>query len=280
MSDSRHADNTPPGDPAARQSPHNARSEVEMRPGSGYGLGLKDAVLSGWLQNHTDELFRGVHVGPDDIVVDVGCGDSGNGSYCAERGAHVIAVDVDPAILAVVRSRIDRIGPGLCTTLVSDANPLPLADETATRVVCTEVLEHVEDPDRLLAELFRVGKPGARYLLSVPGSLSENMQKQIAPAQYFERPNHVRIIDREQFAQMVTRSGLIIEEQAQHGFFWSIWWALFWACKVELSDPSHPVLDHWTEAWEGVLGLPGGLQLKRQLDAFMPKSEIIVARKP
>lgn len=280
MSEPRQADNHSSADPAAPTSSGAASSEVEVRPGSGYGLGLKDAVLSGWLQNRTDELFRGIHVGPDDVVIDVGCGDSGHGSYCAERGAHVIAVDIDPAALAVVRSRMEQIGQGRCTTLVSDANPLPVPDETATRVICTEVLEHVEDPVRLLAELLRVGKPGALYLLSVPGSLSENMQKRVAPPQYFERPNHIRIIDAEQFSRMVADSGLIIEEQAQHGFFWSIWWALFWACKVDLSDPSHPVLDRWTETWEGVLQLPGGIELKRQLDAFMPKSEIIVARKP
>lgn len=278
-----HSNGTTAGsqaDPAAREPSSTARPDVEMRPGSGYGLGLKDAVLSGWFQNDTDELFRGIHVGPDDVIVDVGCGDSGNGFYCAQRGAHVIAVDIDPKVLAVVKSRIAQIDPALCTTHVSDANPLPLANETATRVICTEVLEHVEDPDQLLAELFRVGKPGARYLLSVPGSLNENMQKCVAPPQYFERPNHIRIIDKQQFSDMVTRSGLIIEEQTQHGFFWSVWWALYWACEVDLSDPSHPILDHWTEAWERVLKLPRGHELKRQLDSFMPKSQIIIASKP
>jgi len=263
----------------ARKGPA-VQPDVEVRPGSGYGLGLKDAVLSGWLLNDADELFRGIHVGPEDLVVDVGCGDSGNGLYCAQRGARVIAVDVDPKVLAVVASRIARIDPDLCIALASDANPLPLADETATRVICTEVLEHVQDPEQLLAELFRIGRPGARYLLSVPGALSENMQKHVAPPQYFSPPNHIHIIDREEFAQMVTRSGLTIEEQTQHGFFWSIWWGLFWACEVDLSNPSHPVLDRWTEAWEGVLDLPRGHELKRQLDAFMPKSQIIVASKP
>lgn len=280
MSDSSNTSARPPIDPAAQGPSSGGPSDIEMRPGSGYGLGLKDAVLSGWFQNDRNELFRGIPVGPDDVVVDLGCGDSGNSYYCAKRGAHVIAVDVDPAALAAVKARIAQLDPDLCTTLVSDANPLPLADETATRIICTEVLEHVEDPDQVLAELFRIGKPGARYLLSVPGSLSENMQKHVAPPQYFKRPNHIRIIDQQQFAQMVTGSGLVIEEQTQHGFFWSVWWALYWACEVDLSNPSHPVLDHWTEAWEGILNLPHGHELKRQLDAFMPKSQIIIASKP
>ncbi|WP_215199644.1 methyltransferase domain-containing protein, partial [Escherichia coli] len=41
--------------------------------------------------------------------------------------------------------------------LVSDCDPLPLADATATRVVSTEVIEHVDDPRQFLAELVRVG---------------------------------------------------------------------------------------------------------------------------
>ena len=211
MSDSKNESARPPVDSPARGAAFTVRPDVEMRPGSGYGLGLKDAVLSGWFQNDCNELFRGIPVGPQDVVVDVGCGDSGNGYYCAQRGAHVIAVDIDPKVLAVVKARIAKVGPDLCATVISDANPLPLADGTATRVICTEVLEHVEDPDQLLAELFRVGKPGARYLLSVPGSLSESMQQQGAPPQYFKRPNHIRIIDQQQFAQMGTRIGLMIE---------------------------------------------------------------------
>lgn len=244
------------------------------------GLGLHDAVLSGWFQNATNEVFRGIHIGPEDTVVDVGCGDGGNSLFCARRGAHVTAIDIDPQVISTLEARLAEAAPDAHATHVSDANPLPLGDAVATRVICTEVLEHVDDPDQVLAELFRIGKPGARYLLTVPDALQENMQKHVAPPGYFQKPNHVRIIQREEFAQMAERAGLIIEEHTQYGFFWSIWWALFWACKVDLANPSHPVLDHWTEAWRAVLALPGGHELKQQLDQFMPKSQVIVARKP
>lgn len=265
----------------ATEAPTDATIREEPVDLSGAtGLGLHDAVLSGWFQNATNEVFRGIHIGPDDTVVDVGCGDGGNSLFCARRGAHVTAIDIDAQVIASIEARLAEAAPAAHATHVSDANPLPLASEVATRVICTEVLEHVDDPDQLLAELFRIGKSGARYLLTVPDALQENMQKHVAPPSYFQKPNHVRIIEREQFAQMVERAGLIIDEHTQYGFFWSIWWALFWACKVDLANPSHPVLDHWTEAWRAVLALPEGHQLKQQLDQFMPKSQVIVARKP
>ena len=43
---------------------------------------------------------------------------------------------------------------------------------------------------------------------------------------------------------------------------------------------AHPVLDHWTAAWQALLDMPQGAQLKQQLDEFMPISQIVVARKP
>lgn len=273
---------TPHGD-APQDQTGDAGTMAPEHPAAPVGanwLGLEDAVLSGWFQNDSNEVFRGVPIGSNDTVVDIGCGDGGCTLFCARRGAHVTAIDIDPQVIAGIEAKLADAAPGRYATHVSDGNPLPLHDAVASRVICTEVLEHVDDPDQLLGELFRIGKPGALYLIAVPDALQENMQKLVAPASYFQKPNHVRIIERDQFAQMVTRAGLVIEEHTQYGFFWSIWWALFWACQVDLDHPSHPALDHWTESWRAVLALPQGLALKKQLDQFMPKSQIIIARKP
>ena len=242
-------------------------------------LGLVDAGLSGWYLTDTDEVFRGVHISSDDIVVDVGCGDGGAILFCAERGAEIIAVDIDSEVIAGIASGLANSPAKTYSTHVSDSNPLPLSDAIATRVICSEVLEHVDDPEKVLAELVRIGKPGARYLLTVPDSLQENMQKHVAPDSYFKKPNHIRVIERQQFANMVRDAGLVIEEQAYYGFYWGMWWALFWACGIELGQ-SHPILDNWSTTWKAVLKTRRGLELKRQLDQFMPKSQLIVAHKP
>jgi ubiquinone/menaquinone biosynthesis C-methylase UbiE len=243
-------------------------------------LGLYDDILSGWYQNATNEVFRGISISPGDTVVDVGCGGGGSSFFCAKRGAYVTAIDQDLQVSAATRSRLAELAPHSSAALVADAHQLPLADAFATRVICTEVLEHVDDPGRVLRELFRIGKPGAQYLLSVPGCLQENLQKQIAPSVYFEKPNHVRIFSERAFAQAVTDAGLIIDDQVQYGFYHSIWLALFWACEVDITQPDHPALYHWTESWRAILGTRSGLELKKKLDAFLPRTQIIVARKP
>ena len=66
-----------------------------------------------------------------------------------------------------------------------------------------EVLEHVDEPEPFMAELARMGRPGALYLLSVPAPVGEHLQKGIAPASYYQSPNHVQIFTPERFEAMV-----------------------------------------------------------------------------
>lgn len=209
-----------------------------------YALGLHDAVLSGWFNQQTDELFKGFVVSADDTVLDVGCGDGGNVHFCGMRGAKIIIADIDGAKVEATRQRLSDTPARDIECHVTDCNPLPIADATATRVVSTEVIEHVDDPAQFLAELVRVGKPGALYLLSVPHPSSEDLQKDIAAPEYFQKPNHIRVISEDQFKAMVNEAGLEIISHSQYGFYWSLWMLLFWEAKVDLSDPDHPLLNH------------------------------------
>jgi len=243
-------------------------------------LGLHDSELSGWFNQKTGELFTGFPVGAEDTLLDVGCGDGGNVHFCGMRGAKIIIADIDGAKVEATRQRLSDTPARDIECHVTDCNPLPIADGTATRVVSTEVIEHVDDPAQFLAELVRVGQPGALYLLSVPHPSSEHLQKGIAAPVYFEKPNHVRIIGEEQFKTMVSEAGLDVISHSQHGFYWAMWMLLFWEAKVDLSNPDHPLLNHWAATWQALLETPRGLQIKQALDAVVPRCQIIIARKP
>lgn len=243
-------------------------------------LGLYDSVLSGWFQNDTNELFRGIPISREDVVLDAGCGEGGVLAFCGRRGAHLIAVDMHEGTLDVARQCLAETPARKLEFYCSEASDLPVPDAIASRIICTEVLEHVEDPAAVLRELYRVGQPGALYLFSVPDALAEDLIRKVGPATYFQAPNHVRVFGREAFAKTLRDGGLEVVTHTMTGFFWSIWWALYWGCKPDLSRPYHPVLDHWTLAWRALVETEPGLRLKHQLDEFMPKSQIIVARKP
>ena len=52
--------------------------------------------------------------------------------------------------------------------LAFDGLRIPLSDASVDDILCTEVLEHVFTPSSVLAELFRVLRPGGTMLITVP----------------------------------------------------------------------------------------------------------------
>jgi SAM-dependent methyltransferase len=57
-----------------------------------------------------------------------------------------------------------RPGPGV--QIVGDAQALGIADGRFDVVLCTEVLEHLPEPQKAIDEMFRVLKPGGELLLT------------------------------------------------------------------------------------------------------------------
>jgi SAM-dependent methyltransferase len=52
--------------------------------------------------------------------------------------------------------------------VVADVTRIPFADRSFDSALCTEVLEHLPEPDRCLAEIRRVVKPGGAVFFTVP----------------------------------------------------------------------------------------------------------------
>lgn len=267
------APETPPPGGAAEVRP-------EPNPIDASTVGLIDMRLNGWFNDAAQELAPGFHISPDDVVIDVGAGDGGMALFCARVARETILSDRDHDRLRRSVDWLKSEGARQVEGMVADASRLPLADGLATRVVCTEVLEHVADPDAVMAELVRVGRPGALYLLSVPGAVSEHLQKPIAPPSYFEPPNHVRIFEPEAFTRLVEDAGLVIEQRSAYGFYWAMWWMFFWPAGIALGQGSHPLLDAWNRTWSELMRTPDGARVKQVLDGLVPKVNAVVARKP
>jgi SAM-dependent methyltransferase len=241
-----------------------------------------EAERFGLFNEQTQELLGSFPIASADTVVDVGCGAGSASLFAADCGAAVYAVDVDPRALDTVEKRMRGRNPARSfQTIHSDANPLPLPDGVATRVVAQEVLEHVDDPRKFLAELVRIGRPNALYLLSVPDPAAEKVHKVLAPESYWRKPNHLRIFERDEFTDLIHDADLHIEKRLSYSFFWSIWWILFWSGQGDLpaGAPGTPVLAHWNKTWAALRKTPNGPRIMQALDEFMPKAQVILARK-
>lgn len=243
-------------------------------------IGLKDLHLSGWTQPG-GQLVKGFPVTSEDTLLDIGCGAGGHATFCARQGAAIILADVDEAKLEVARQQLVAIPARSVQILVTDANPIPLPNASVSKVVAMEVLEHVDDPAKFMAELVRVAQPGALFLLTVPDERSEEVQRHIAPSVYFEKPNHIRVFKRGELESLATDSGLQIVDRFSYGFYHAVWWSFYWACENQpLSPPWHPLLESWAKTWHELLEQPSGLRIKSALDDVMPKSQVVIALKP
>lgn len=92
-------------------------------------------------------------------VLDLGCGAGFLANYLAAAGHRVTGIDTTAENLVVAR-QYDRTGQ--VTYAVADACALPFAAGTFD-VVCTmDLIEHVENPEGLIAEASRVLAPGGQ----------------------------------------------------------------------------------------------------------------------
>jgi SAM-dependent methyltransferase len=94
-------------------------------------------------------------------VLDVGCGTGAMLSYL-ERYGEPSGVEADEQAVELCRSR------GITAVQQADPPPLPFEDGRFDLVTALDVLEHVDDDGRLLAELRRVLRPGGVALVTVP----------------------------------------------------------------------------------------------------------------
>jgi SAM-dependent methyltransferase len=110
---------------------------------------------------------------PPGRVLDLGCGTGHSFHELAPR--ETVGVDVEPAALAGQ----DR------ETHVADMRRVPFADQSFASVISVHSIEHVPDPDRVLAEIVRVLVPGARAVLVTPNRLTFGVPDEIIAPYHF-----------------------------------------------------------------------------------------------
>ncbi len=92
-------------------------------------------------------------------ILDLGCGMGGLSTALALEGAAVNSLDFNRAYCEITRLRGKRYNLDLLPVNAGGEN-LPFAADSFKVVICLDVLEHVQRPEDLLAEVSRVLLPG------------------------------------------------------------------------------------------------------------------------
>jgi len=132
--------------------------------GRGDGLAWPDAV-AGQMERHYSRAFLGlVSFGS---VLDLGSGDGAIAELLAPRARALTCVDRSPRVLEAARRRLRSV-PGVRFVL-ADARALPFAPASFDEVLALNLLNHVPEPDGVLAQAARLLRPGGRLVVAAVG---------------------------------------------------------------------------------------------------------------
>ena len=227
---------------------------------------------------------------PEMTVLDLGAGFGRHAFETARRGASVVAADL--ALTEMVQTRDtfaamheagELPGPDL-TAAVVQANglTLPFADCSFDRVIASEVLEHVPDDLAVMAELFRVLRPGGRLAATVPAALPEQVCWWLNDDYHAPRSagGHVRIYGQPELRTKLASVGFEPgPSHRAHALHSPYWWL---KCAVGLDNTENPAVKAYLKllTWDIVKAPRLTRTADRLLNPILGKSLVVYADRP
>jgi SAM-dependent methyltransferase len=201
--------------------------------------------------------------GVPERLLDIGCGNGELLASAAARwpGAELMGLELSEAAVTVARRKVPvaRVhGRDLL------AAPVPGGGEArwATHAVCSEVLEHVDDPVELLQSSRGWLAPGCRVVVTVPGGPMSAFDHHIG---------HRRHFSPEDLARVMQAAGFRVALAQGAGFpFFNVYRALVIARGESL------VADARSEAERS----PSGLLVRAGMASFRPLFRLNLPRSP
>ena len=224
-------------------------------------------------------------VAPGERVLDMGCGGGRHAFALYRRGAHVVALDLDAAELKDVAGMFAALAPEVpegatAQAVRGSAYELPFADASFDKVIAAEVLEHLPEDSRAMAELARVLKPGGSIAVTVPRWGPERVCWALSDAYHANEGGHIRIYKGDQLRERLEQAGLEpVGGHHAHALHAPYWWL---KCAVGVDKGEHPLVKgyHRLLVWD-MMRAPRVTRLaERLLNPVIGKSLVVYLRKP
>lgn len=180
----------------------------------------RDAYDIGRLDPHWADAQIARMIGKDKRVLELGCATGYVGRYLKEaRGCRVTGIELDPRAAEKARPGYEKIVVGD----IADEKTLREADGRYDAVLCSNVLEHLPDPGKVLARLKPFLDPGGFFVVALPNVAHWSVRLGLLRGRFdyaetgvLDR-THLRFFTLKTARELLEGAGLKVEEW---GFDW------------------------------------------------------------
>lgn len=113
-------------------------------------------------------LMKALALLPTDLVLDAGCASGYQSLEAARLARMVVGVDLGPEFILTAHRAALSMGITNTHFQIGSVEALAFKSASFSRILCAEVLEHVLQPDDVIAELKRILEPDGLLVISVP----------------------------------------------------------------------------------------------------------------
>jgi 2-polyprenyl-3-methyl-5-hydroxy-6-metoxy-1,4-benzoquinol methylase len=157
---------------------------------------------------------------------------------------------------------------------------LPFENNAFDVLICAEVLEHIPDHEKAIAELIRVVKPNGKIAVSVPRYLPEKICWLLSDAYHLINMGHVRIYRKNELIALLENQGLQFRGcHYAHGLHSPYWWL---KCMVGPTRENHPLVKRYHRflVWDLMEKPRFSRMLDTLLNPMIGKSLVVYTEKP
>lgn len=128
-----------------------------------YGKGVAGFIQS----RRVARVVEYAQIGARDHVLEIGCE---RGQLCAALppSARLVACDISPTALDAARELLQSTGRKVEFVLADATKPVPFRRGEFDVIICSEMLEHVTDPVRVVSNIAEICTRDTRVIFTVP----------------------------------------------------------------------------------------------------------------